>query len=151
MRIYLAGAISGCSYEEAGQWRKQVAKYFQQFPNPDGVPAYTVLDPMGDKDELAKEQAIRVTPLNGLYTNDKAIVARDKFSVLSSDIVLANLSYGQNPLIGTSVEIGWADMANIPVIAVCPKNSRFDHPFTRELCYCVDTLEDALMVIRTYK
>ncbi len=144
MRIYLAGAISGCSYEQAGHWRKLVATRLETF-------GHTCLDPMGDKDELSKEQAIRVTPLSGLFTADKAIVSRDKYSVLSSDLVLANLSYGENPLIGTSVEIGWADMADIPIIAVCPKNSRFDHPFTRVLCYCVDTLDEALQVIATYK
>lgn len=145
MRIYLAGAISGCSYEQASGWRKEVRWYLEDHLG------HTLIDPMGDKDELSKEQAIRVTPLNGLYTSDKAIVSRDRYSVFTSDIVLANLSYGENPLIGTSVEIGWADSQGIPIIAVCPKGSRFDHPFTRELCYCVDTLGQALDVINTYK
>lgn len=142
MRIYLAGAISGCSYEEAVTWRHDVAHK---------LVGYNCLNPMGDKDELAKEQAIRVTPLNGLHTADQAIVSRDKFSVKTSDLVLANLSYGENPLVGTSVEIGWADAFDIPIIAVFKKGTRFDHPFTRVLCYRVDTLDEAVQVIKTYK
>lgn len=144
MRIYLAGAISGCSYEEASGWRKAVTVELN-------LMGHQGLNPMGNKDELSKEQSIRVTPYDGLLLSDKAIVSRDRFSLLSSKIVLANLSYGENPLIGTSVEIGWADSAGIPIIAVCPKGSRFDHPFVRELCYCVDSLKDALKVILTYK
>ncbi len=151
MRIYLAGAISGCSYEEAVMWRHDVAHEFSRYGNPNGIPKYQCLNPMGDKDELSKEQAIRVTPLDGLHTADQAIVMRDKFSVKSSDLVLANLSYGENPLIGTSVEIGWADAFDIPVIAVFKKGTRFDHPFTRVLCYRVDTLDEAIKVILSYR
>lgn len=143
MRIYLAGAVSGCTYEEAGTWRKDVAQYYE-------YEDVTILDPMEDKSFFI-DKTITTEPSNGLHTADKAIVSRDKYSVLTSDIVLANLSYGENPLIGTCVEIGWADMKNIPIIAVCPKGSRADHPFIRTLCYCVDTVYLALKVINTYK
>jgi len=66
--------------------------------------------------------------------SDNGIVARDRYDVRNSNLVLANLLDPPGRGIGTSVEFGWADAFGTPVITVMEEEGNpYDHPFIRGL------------------
>lgn len=145
MKLYLAGAISNCTYQEATQWRHQI----KQSLDPK---AWVVLDPMGGKSHLDNGERIAVSyDHKELLCSDRAIITRDRHMVKQADIVLFNLTYGANKLIGTSVELGWANAWDKTCIAAIPEDSQYQHPFIRELCHCLPSLDEALRVLKSYE
>lgn len=115
--IYLAGNITGESYEEATLWRRQVTELIGD--------RAVVLDPMRGKENLSSLTVIG--PSDG---DTEAIFHRDLEDVKSSDILLAYLS---GPSIGTLFELGYAYALGKHVI-VClegPMRRYSQHPFLK--------------------
>ena len=94
--IYLAGRITGLSYEEATLWRKEVAFVLKD--------KYRILDPMRDKEELIGVKDIGVN-IEGVGLSNKEIFNRDVSDINKSDIILVNLLTGHT--FGTAWEIGY--------------------------------------------
>jgi nucleoside 2-deoxyribosyltransferase len=93
-RIYLCGAIAGCTDSEASGWRDWFKNEMDDI---------TWLDPM-DRDYRGKE-----------LENYREIVELDKRDVESSDIVLVMYT---KPSVGTSMEIFYAHQLGIPVLTI---------------------------------
>lgn len=115
--IYLAGAISGLSYDQATRWRQQVKECLSS-------EVYFVLDPMRNKEHLKSVPTITGSagfdPLE-IYTQD--IEDIDK-----SHALLVNLAGVTG--IGTPWEIGYAIAQGKEVILVADRdNSIRHHPF----------------------
>jgi nucleoside 2-deoxyribosyltransferase len=148
--IYLAGPITGESWEGATDWRD----YVQQRLNP-GIRG---LSPLRAKDYLAKEQSIgdsyEAIPLSA----SRGIMTRDFFDCQNCDIILAYLKEAQNVSIGTVIEIAWSYAFRKPLIAVIEpsvfengelkeKGNIHDHAMLREaISYRVEELDTAIFI-----
>jgi nucleoside 2-deoxyribosyltransferase len=121
MIIYLAGAIFGCTDDEAKSWREAVKA---------ALPKHTFLDPM-DRDYRGKElESIR------------EIVNGDLLDISTADIILVNAS---RPSWGTAMEIVYAYQYGKRIIAVCPDKVS---PWLAYHADRVSTFEEAIELIR---
>lgn len=152
--VYLAGPITGLSYEGCTDWRAKAREWLAQR----GIRG---ISPMRGKDYLANEQNVsdayddaaeKVTERFGrmaaVLSTGKAIVARDRFDCQRADIVIANVLGAQAASIGTMIELGWADSARVPVILVIEgEGNPHDHGMVREVCgFRAENLDEALHV-----
>lgn len=95
MKVYLSGAINGCTDAECKDWRKMVTARL-------GPEIFTI-DPMRHDYRGMEQEKYR------------EIVETDKADIEDSDIVLV---YYEKPSVGTSMEILWAWLREIPIILV---------------------------------
>jgi nucleoside 2-deoxyribosyltransferase len=95
--VYLAGPINEVTEENTRSWREIASEMLSLYD-------IKTLNPLRGKENY---KAILYTP--------SEIVVRDKQDIKNSDLVLANMSV-KTPLIGTSMEIGYAWEHGIPVV-----------------------------------
>lgn len=136
--VYLAGPLTGVSYEHAVQWRRDVQTRLegqarcwsplagQYFPG--DVPNVDDTDPLGTA---------------------RGVTARDRYYVQQSHIVLANMLGAQRVSLGTAIEMAWADAYRIPVVlAMEIEGNVNDHGMLRELAsFRVDSLDEAIRIL----
>src|SRR4051812_12682585 len=100
--VYLAGPITGLSFDNAVNWREEfIAK----------LPSEIVgLSPLRGKDYLEGEPSIAACYENaGLVLScERGITTRDYNDVKRSDVIVVNLLGAQKVSIGTVMEIAWA-------------------------------------------
>ena len=146
MRVYLAGPITGLTFGEATDWRDYAV----------GVLAFhgiTGLSPMRGKDFILKRigerQVLGQTYEDSPMSTQRGIVARDRFDVGRTDIVLFNFLGAERVSIGTMIEYGWASAQGKVIVTVMEQAGNVhDHAFVRELSpYRVATLDEALDII----
>ena len=112
MTVYLAGPITGLSYESATGWRRKVA---------DALPMHEVLDPMRGKEDLAGASLLAA----GLCTTEMA--QRDLADIDRCDVVLVNFQGARQMSVGTVAEIGYAFGRSKKVMVVF--DDLHAHPF----------------------
>lgn len=136
--VYLAGPISGLTYEEATEWRERATDELTAM-------GYTVRDPMRGKEHLKGVGAIAAT------TKAKAdIYKRDVYDVDSADIILASLVRPPNgvPSVGTMVEIGYAAKGGKLIIVMTDDPYLRTHPFIEGPSVAVvGHIKDALQIL----
>ncbi len=144
MRIYLAGPISGCVFNECVDWRD----YFKTL-----IPkSIQCLSPMRGKDFLKAKGTITDSYENdGPMATQKGIMTRDFFDCTRSDLVIANLLETKIISVGTCMEVAWAFMNKTPLIAIIEEEGNLhDHPMIREaIGFRVTTLEDAANIAQS--
>jgi nucleoside 2-deoxyribosyltransferase len=144
MIVYLAGPITGATYEGATDWREDLAL---------NLPRGTVgVSPMRGKEYLKKmEGGLPSVLKDGTLpmSSAKAIFARDTFDIRRAEIVLANLTGAERVSVGTMVELGYAKALNKTIIIVMEeKGNVHDHPFVTEAAsFVVRDLSEALRLI----
>ena len=141
MRIYLAGPISGCSFDECVDWRDHFKTLIPK--------SIQCLSPMRGKDFLKAKGIINDSyESDGPMATQRGIMTRDFFDCTRSDIVIANLLDTKIVSVGTCMEIAWAFMNKTPLIAIMEEEGNLhDHPMIREAVgFRVTTLEDAANV-----
>ncbi len=145
LRVYLAGAISGISYEEATGWRNKVQLAFERWRT--HKPPVCIIDPMRQKSYLSEESCIASVYPGTTTSSSRAIYQRDRFDVQRCDVLLVNLSVnsGRNS-VGTLVEIGMADAWGKLILIV--SDQEVCHPFLTENSIVFPTLEDAIEFIK---
>lgn len=149
--VYLAGPISGLTYDEATDWRENDTFCFDI-----ECSGFTPLSPMRGKEQFRDAGRLAST-----FENDGAAVARDLYDIRRSDVVLVNLLHAKRVSIGTMCELGYAHaLAKFIIVVMNPtvlKDNRgleykadalHDHLFVHELAsQVVPTLDDALSVL----
>jgi len=142
-KLYLAGPIAGMHVSQAEAWRDKVKAML-----PPEIVAYSPL--RGKRGALENLDRIGVQPLNHTLATDRAIMRRDHYDCISSDLVLCNLLGAKSKSIGTCFELAWAYDRQIPVVLVMePTGNLHDHPMVREAhSYRVDSLEEAVRVVK---
>ena len=143
MRVYLAGPISGTSYDECTGWRERVASELG--------PIADCVSPMRGKHYLRNERildGVTFYPERVLSTV-QAVTYRDRWDLSCCDIMLANFTDASHVSIGTCIEFGWADAARKPIIVVLPDGNPHDHGMLRFMATAVvKSLDEAIEVIK---
>jgi len=138
--VYLAGPITGGSYEQAVNWREEAVSKLLPIKG---------LSPMRCKDYLFREKVLASGYQDTILSTDKAITARDRFDCQRSDVVLMNLLESDRVSIGSMIEIGWADAARVPIVLVMSENNIHYHGMVNEICsFKTNTLEDGISVCK---
>lgn len=155
--VYLAGPITGLSYDEARNgWRKE----FYNKINP-SIDCYS---PMRYKSkEIKGEQKLEGTPdmyFDSLFSSAKGITCRDEFDVRKCDVIVANFLGAKKASLGTAIEFGWAHAIKTPIVMIIedydgdeeedkgnPKNPHHHAMMFEMSGYVVHSVDDAVKVI----
>ena len=153
-KLYLAGPISGLSYEDAAKgWRKE---FEDKLLTIDEWSNIECASPMRGKEFLAHMERLGHAPaeMDG-YQNPMAsshgIATRDSFDVRTSAAMVAYLLEATAVSVGTVLEIGMAFAHRVPIIGVVPKGP---HPHEHGMLlsmiqmngYLVHTLDEAVVL-----
>lgn len=121
MTIYLAGPITGLSYDEAVERRRLVETTLRNA-------GFTVRSPMRGKEFLCGVQQLGPNGYTG--TNSaQAIFRRDTDDVLNSDVVLIDLTGAKQISVGTMFELGVAWTARAYIVLVMEQGNVHEHLF----------------------
>ena len=140
--IYLAGPISGLTYDEGQGWRDFVALQLPQ--------EIRCMSPLRAKaDQLNSVGVIKASYENHPLTSQMGITTRDRFDVMRADAVLFNFLGAETVSIGTVMEVAWADAFRKPIVLVMENDANIhDHPMVRAVSgFRVDNLDDAVEVL----
>ena len=140
--VYLAGPITGCTYNGCTDWRDYAKKKLAE----DGIVG---LDPMRGKAYLAKEKLIGdqyATPLSC----SRGIMTRDHWDCTRCDVLLVNLIGATRVSIGTVMEIAWAHDNQIPIILLIePTGNPHDHAMIQEAAgFRVSCLDEGVAIAK---
>lgn len=148
--IYLAGPISGLTYNEATKWRNDITNELGRF----GIKC---LDPLRSAIHLRNSEGLLsdceiqegTQPAVEAMSTSKGVVVRDKFDATRCDVLLVNLLGAKKVSIGTCVEIGWANANDIPIVLVMEKSNIHNHAFIRESAsFITESLSDSVYIIK---
>lgn len=140
--IYLAGPITGLSYREARfGWRQEFASYI----DPTRI---DVFSPMRQEGHLAEIQTIEHKPYDGVLSQAKAIVAKDKLDVKRADLIVAGFLGAKIVSAGSLIELGWADAWEKTTIMILePHGNPHDRFFVTEVAdFRVSSVREAAEV-----
>jgi nucleoside 2-deoxyribosyltransferase len=148
-KVYLAGAISGATYEGCSSWRNFAVRSLAE----SGIRGYS---PLRAKDYLkavnadSNIKAMQHTYDGFAMSTSRAINSRDHWDVMTSDVILVNLLGAAIVSIGTVMEIAWAHAYRKPTVLVMEKEGNIhDHPMVREsIGFRVETLEEGLHLVK---
>lgn len=119
-KVYLAGPIGGCTYNEAQDWRNLLSGLLST--KSDGaIQGYSPLRGKGALRDAGTLSTVAYPFYSPLATS-KAILARDFNDCRTADLVIANLlphDEGAPPSLGTVMEIGFAYALQVPILAIC--------------------------------
>lgn len=144
--VYLAGPITGLSYDAATDWRKDFTARLRMHH-------IKGLSPMRGKEYLSHVGKFtmdgdKYQPYSVMSSN-RGIITRDRFDATRCTVLLVNLLGAEHVSIGTMIEIGWADGKRIPIVGVMEKSGNpHEHGMVLEAFgYRVETLDEALHLI----
>lgn len=144
--VYLAGPISGLTYDGAEDWRAFAKAELKKFD-------IHGLSPLRAKDYLRGIAALSADcagygDLNCM-SSPRGIITRDRFDATRCDTILVNLLGAGRVSIGTMMEIAWADLARIPIVVAMEKGNVHEHAMVTEaIGFRVPTLEEAIHVVQ---
>jgi nucleoside 2-deoxyribosyltransferase len=146
-KVYLAGPITGLSFNGCTEWRDWAKQQLEAA----GIAAFS---PMRAKDYLSHLEKISGTGDEyqhlGVFSNQQAVVTRDNFDVHRCDVLLVNLLGAKSVSIGTMFEMAWAFQKKTPIVCVIePEGNPHEHMFVREaIGFRVPSLEEAVHAIK---
>ncbi len=146
--VYLAGPITGTSYQGCTDWREAARRELADV----GIVG---LSPMRGKEYLShiKEFTMdgdKYKPFS-IMSSNRGIMTRDRWDATRCDVLLVNFIDAPRVSIGTCMEIAWADLARIPVVAVMEADgsNKHEHGMILEaIGYKCATLDEALRCIK---
>jgi len=139
---YLAGPITGLSFDGAVDWREE---FIKQMPvEIDGM------SPLRGKVYLEGTKNIAASYEKIVLSSARGITTRDYNDCKRCDILVANLLGADTISIGTVMEIAWAKSFQIPVVAIMePEGNVHEHPMITEcIGFRVETLEEAANIVK---
>lgn len=140
--VYLAGPITGISYQESLDWRKYVAS---RFP-----PNITCLNPLRGKKYLVGETIIGSNFDHHPLSTPQGIDCRDRNDITRSDLIFVNFLGAKIVSIGTVMEIAWADILRKPTIIVMEEDNIHYHKMIRGVVgFIVSDIDQAVQIALT--
>jgi len=142
--VYLAGPITGCSYDGCTDWRERFEKELT-------TNEVLALSPMRGKDYLAGLEEIAPDYPESVMSCQRGIMVRDHFDTKRCTILVVNLLGADKVSIGTIMEMAWAWDNQIPVVCIIEDEGNIhEHPMLREtMGFRVKTEDEALHIVRT--
>lgn len=138
--LYLAGPITGSSWEEITEWRQRVTWALE------GI---TCLSPLRNKEYLSNEMQVADAYDQHIMSTQRAIFTRDMFDVERTTGLFVNLLNAKRVSIGTVMEISYAWSLRHPIIVIVEHDNIHQHSMLRESSsWVVDTLDDGIEVAR---
>lgn len=149
--VYLAGPITGLSYEDSIGWREQAIEAL--------APDIDAFSPMRAKSYLRGTVQIGMSYEKFPLSSQRGIMCRDFFDCTQRDMLLVNFKGAQSVSIGTVMEVAWAYGARKPIVAIMeptkdsPNISERGNPHNHAMMmeaipYVVSTMDEALFIIR---
>jgi nucleoside 2-deoxyribosyltransferase len=140
-KVYLAGPISGHSYNSVNEWRDMAKLHLLKF-DIDGF------SPMRNKIYLSEEKTIKDNYSNFTMSSINGINVRDYNDCKTSDAILVNFLDSKEKIsIGTVMEIAWARAFQIPVVIVMEETNPHNHGMLTFGNIVVNSLEEGLDAI----
>lgn len=147
--VYLAGPITGLTYDDGADWRVSVAADLLN----SGIEAFS---PLRAKDYLRRFGVLDAGGSDGssyvgvnVLSNPQGITTRDRFDTTGRDVVLANLIGAERVSIGTMIELGWADASRTPIVLAMEPGNIHAHAMVEAVAgFTVPTLEEAVAVVK---
>lgn len=141
--VYLAGPITGLTYEDARfGWRQEFKNLLH--------PHLNVLSPMRHELHLAEQGTIEDVdyPDNPLNTS-RGIVTKDRMDIRRASVFVACLLGAKSVSVGTLIECGWANAYGLPIVVVVEDEGNcHDRLFLREIAdYRVNGVVDATSIV----
>jgi len=146
--VYLAGPISGRSFNGCTEWRHVAAVDL-------ALAGIKAVSPMRGKEYLSHLEAIssdgREYAHLGVLSLPRGVMTRDRFDATRCDVLLVNLLGADRVSIGTVMEIAWADARRTPVVCVMEEQGNpHEHMMINEaLGFRLPTLEEGLHVVKS--
>ena len=122
MKIYCAHPINGLSYDE-------VLSYYTETSNLLKSHGYDVLCPMTGKEALRNEVSLKAEGYGFPISTNNAILGRDHWMVLQSDIVYLNLIGCKSISIGCMMELAFAFTHHKHTVLAMEKDNIHRHAF----------------------
>lgn len=141
--VYLAGPITGLTYEGSVEWRD----WFAQSLGQNGIAASS---PMRCKEALRTVGVLEATCGQHPGHNARTVMTRDRFDATHCDVLLANLLGAERVSIGTCMELAWADLARIPTVVIMEPDGTNPHEhamITEAIGFRVADLDSALRTV----
>lgn len=147
--VYLAGPITGLTYDESTDWRDSVAAELDDV----GITAYSplrckqYLREFGELDAAGGQDSayVGVNPLS----DPAGITARDRNDVKTKDAILINLLGAERISVGTCIEVGWADAFRKPIIVAMEEDNVHRHAILNHCAgFIAPTLEQAVEIVK---
>lgn len=143
--LYLAGPLTGRTFDEAANWRQEVRKHLAAT-----APHIRCLDPMRGKPYLQNAAEIGAHLYHRGPLGPRAIVARDLWDLRRADIVMMNLAGAESPSVGCMVELGIAYSNDCLTVVVLDSDegNPHDHIFVHALASAVvPSVDKAIAVV----
>jgi len=144
---YLAGPITGLSFEGATDWREYAVSELAAV----GIKG---LSPLRAKDYLRGVASFSADGdvyghLSVLSTN-RGIMTRDRHDATRCDVLLVNLLGAKRISIGTVMEIAWADQCRTPIVAAIEQggNPHEHGMITEAIGFRVPSLAGAIDIVK---
>lgn len=145
--VYLAGPISGLTYDDAEDWRT-LAKASLALADIKAVSPLRAKDYLRDLSSAISGTGAEYQHL-GVLSTPRGVMTRDRYDATRCDALLVNLLGAERVSIGTVMEIAWADYCRTPiVVAIEPSGNPHEHMMIAEaIGFRVPTLSEALHVV----
>jgi nucleoside 2-deoxyribosyltransferase len=140
--VYLAGPITGCTYAECVDWRREFAASM-----PAGVEC---LSPMRFKKHLDTGFHIADNYPQDVLCSQRGIMGRDYFDCNRADVIVANFLGATRASLGTAMELAWGFSKHTPIVCIMePTGNIHDHAMIREaINFRVGSIGEAKGVVR---
>lgn len=142
--VYLAGPISGLTFDDADEWRIYAREMLRR-QNIDG------LSPLRGKAYLRALGSLTTQCLRegeaGIMSLPRSIMARDYYDALHCDVLLVNLLGAPRISIGTMMEVAWCYQARTPIVCCMEHDNVHEHAMLSEaIDFRVSSLDEALAI-----
>lgn len=124
--VYLAGPITGLSYDQTTSWRQHI------IDNVD--PRIKCFSPMRAKAYLTNEEKILHAYENTLLSTARGIFARDIWDCYHRDSILVNFLGATQVSIGTIIEITTFWHLRKPIVIIMEEDNIHKHAMLEEMC-----------------
>lgn len=141
--VYLAGPITGLTFEGCTDWREYAKGKLAE----DGIVGFS---PLRCKEYLAERGVMDAMGYDDApLSSPKGITTRDRWDVLTRDVVLVNLVGAESVSIGTVMEVAWADLARKPVVVAMDEGNVHTHAMlTHAAGFIVPSLLEAIAITK---
>lgn len=148
---YLAGPITGLTFDGCTDWRDYAVKSLAEagIKGLSPMRAKEFLKHMGPLPALKNAKEDYEYAKYGCLASSRGIMTRDRFDATRCDVMIVNLLDAQRVSVGTVMEIAWGDLVRTPIIAVMEEGNVHEHGMVNEaIGFRVATLDEALDVAK---